>query len=100
MDFCRILIDHVKEFLKWINMWRKRMMFHLLFPVRCIIWMSSMGTTAIGQFVTPCAAIGCFTWTIVFLTKFFDSLTGSGHFGLGNGKYNSEKVWKLETLRK
>lgn len=65
-----------------------------------IIWLSSMGTTAIGQFVTPCAAIGCFTWTIVFLTKFFDSLTGSGHFGLGNGKYNSEKVWKLETLRK
>lgn len=50
--------------------------------------------------VTPCAAIGCFTWTIVFLTKFFDPLTGSGHFGLGNGKYNSEKVWKLETLRK
>lgn len=65
-----------------------------------IIWLSSMGTTAIGQFVTPCAAIGCFTWTIVFLTKFFDPLTGSGHFGLGNGKYNSEKVWKLETLRK
>lgn len=81
-------------------MWKKRMIIHFCFTVQCVFWMSSMRATAIGQFFTRCAAIGCFTWTVVFLTKFFDPVAGSGDFGLGNGKYNSEKVWKMETLRK
>lgn len=70
------------------------------FPSDAFFCMSSMRATAIGQFVTCCAAIGCFTWTVVFLTKFFDPLAGNGHFGLGNGKYNPEKVRILETLGK
>lgn len=76
------------------------MMFYFLFFVRCIIWMSLMGIIVIGQFVIFCVVIGCFIWIIVFFIKFFDFFIGSGYFGFGNGKYNSEKVWKLEILRK